>query len=193
MKTLYFATTNQGKIASMNRDLAGLDIEVLPVDMDIPEPRSEETREIAGHKVRVAFEKIQKPCVAQDGGFYIPALNGFPKAFVNFAMETIGVDGILKLVENKDRACEFRDTLAYLDAERNEPVFFEAINKGTLATEPRGEMHSYNWGPLHKVFIPDGQTKTLCEMTEEEMQAWLKTRANDWYGKQFADWLKLQA
>ena len=38
--------------------------------------------------------------MAMDADFCIDALNGFPKAFVNFALDTIGVEGILKLMED---------------------------------------------------------------------------------------------
>ena len=44
---LYFATTNKGKIASLQHDMKGLDVEVVPMEMEIPEVRSDETVEIA--------------------------------------------------------------------------------------------------------------------------------------------------
>ncbi len=159
MFRLYFATTNKGKIASLTRDLAGLPVELLPVAMEIPEIRSDETSEIARGKAAFAYGHLTQPCMAQDGGFYIPSLNGFPKAYVNFALATIGLEGILSLVEGKDRQCEFRDTLAYMDAQTNEPVLFTAVTRGTLADSPRGELKPYHWGELHKIFIPEGQAK----------------------------------
>lgn len=188
MQVIHFVTTNKGKITSLNRDFRDSVIEVVPVNIDIPEPRSDETREIAYEKVMRAYELIKKPCVAQDGGFYIPSLNGFPRAFVNFAVETIGLEGILKLVEGKDRSCEFRDTLAFYDGQMEEPIFFETISKGRLAEEPRGELHEYNWGELHKIFIPEGHEKTFAEMTAEEMDAWSRARQLEWCGRKFAKW-----
>jgi inosine/xanthosine triphosphate pyrophosphatase family protein len=64
-------------------------IKVVQVPLDIPEPRSDDVEEIAKEKVRYAFNEIGKPCVALDAGFYIGSLNGFPKAFVNFALSTM--------------------------------------------------------------------------------------------------------
>lgn len=188
MNKIYFATTNKGKIASMNRDLEGV-VEVVPVGIDIPEPRSDDTDIIARQKALYAFERINKPCIAQDGGFYIHSLNGFPKAFVNFAMETIGTEGVLRLVAGKDRLCEFRDTLAYMDNTLKEPLLFRTATKGSLADKPRGVLHKYNLGELHKIFIPDGEKKTLAEMTAGEMDHWRKTRQEDWYGRKFAKWI----
>lgn len=189
MKKIYFATQNKAKIQTLRRDLQGINFEIVPLDLDIPEPREEETKIIAKHKVLTAFEKIKKPCLAQDGGFYITSLNGFPKAFVNFALETIGIEGILKLIKGKNRSCEFRDTLAYFDNELKQPIFFETITKGVLAQKPLGRMHKYNWGQLHKIFIPLGHDKTFTQMTEKEMDEWLSGQNDQWCGKKFAEWL----
>lgn len=189
MKKIYFATTNKKKIASINQYLNGV-VKVISVDMEIPESRADETNIIAEEKVIYAFKHINKPCIAQDGGFYIDSLNGFPRAFVNFAMETIGIKGILKLLEGKDRVCEFRDTLAYMDDKLKKPLLFETITRGTLTTEPRGKLNKHNLSDLHKIFIPFGENKTLAEMEEKEIEKWRKTIQADWYGNKFAKWIK---
>ncbi len=190
MFQLHFATTNKAKIASLKRDVSELEVEVVSVEMDIPEVRADETDEIARQKVLYAFQKIKKPCVAQDGGFYINSLNGFPRAYVNFVVGTIGIDGILKLVESKERECEFRDTFAYIDDKLGEPMLFHAISRGTLAKEPRGELKPYNWGEVHKIFIPEGSSKTFTEMSAEEMDSWRAGHYENWCGRKFAKWLE---
>ena len=43
-----------------------------------------------------AYKIVKKPCISMDAGFWIDELNGFPKAFVNFSLETVGINGILK-------------------------------------------------------------------------------------------------
>lgn len=51
-----------------------------------------------------------------DTDFRIDELNGFPRAFVNFSLDTIGISGILKLMEGKEnRKCAFNECLAYYD------------------------------------------------------------------------------
>lgn len=189
MKTIYFVTTNKGKINTLQTDFKHSGIIIEPVPIDIPEPRSSETKEIARYKVTQAYSELKKPCIAQDGGFYISSLNGFPRAFVNFALQTIGLEGILKLVEGKDRTCEFRDTLAYLDETLSEPMFFETHTKGTLAMEPRGELNPWNWGELHKIFIPKGLDRTFTQMSQQEMDEWRITQQKNWCGKEFAKWV----
>ena len=65
---------------------------------------------ISKYKVMEAYKIINKPCISLDCGFWIDELNGFPKAFVNFALETIKIEGILKLMEGKEnRKCRRHD------------------------------------------------------------------------------------
>ncbi len=59
MFRLHFVTTNQGKIESMKRSLDGLPVELVPVAIDIPEVRSDETSEIAIGKAKYAFEMLK--------------------------------------------------------------------------------------------------------------------------------------
>ena len=174
MRELLYATTNTSKVRTLQTDLAGYNIKITQVPLDIPEPRSSDVREISRVKVMHAFEHLQKPVVVLDAGFYIHSLNGFPKAYVNFVLSTIGIDGILKLAENKPRACEFRECLAYFDASLDEPRFFMRYYKGTLAPKSSGKLHSRLWSPLGLIFIPEGHHQTLGELSETEYQAWEK-------------------
>ena len=189
MKTIFYATTNQGKIHSLNMDLQSLDIKVEQANIDLPEPRSYDVVEIAKHKVLYAYKKIKKPVVTLDSGFYIPSLNGFPRAFVNFALETIENWGILKLVKGLDRSCEFRECLAYLTPEMEEPEYFSFAIKGTLAEKERGTKKDYHWSTLALIFIPEGYDKTLAEMEKEEYIEWRRESHGNGAGKQFAKWL----
>ena len=66
--------------------------------------------------VKQAYDLVKRPCIALDTDFRIDELNGFPRAFVNFSLDTIGIDGILKLMEGKkNRKCAFNECLAYYD------------------------------------------------------------------------------
>ncbi len=189
MNQIYFATTNKGKVNSVSNALSKYGIEVVHYLLELPEPRSDDLREIAKEKVLFAYEKIGKPCIALDSGFYVHSLNGFPKAFVNFALETIGIDGILRLVDGKPRDCEFRNCLAYLDETLSEPEYFESNVDGSLSDFPRGEMRDYYWSKLFLVFVPRNANKTLAEMTYEEYQDWRTQRYKDSFATKFAEWI----
>jgi len=192
MKQVYFATTNKGKVASLQSVLSRYDIEVIHTPLTLPEPRTDDLRKIATQKVLAAYEELKKPVIAQDSGFYIQSLNGFPRAFVNFALETVGIEGILKLAEGKPRECEFQNALAYYDGAREQPVLFESSIEGILSDLPRGELREYAWSSLFLIFIPKGETRTLAELSEEEYEELRKEIHKDTYATRFGEWLYKQ-
>ena len=152
-----------------------------------------DVQEIARVKVNYAFNQLKKPVVALDAGFYIDSLNGFPRAFVNFALEKIGLEGFIKLVEGKNKECEFRECLAYKDENLSEPKFFISYVRGSLAYEKKGTMKDYLWSKLGLVFTPQGSKKTLAEMEKDEYLAWRSiSRERNSSARLFASWLKLQ-
>jgi len=169
---LFYATTNQAKVHSLQKDFEHYGIQIIQVPIPLPEPRSSDVKAIAREKVLYAFQKLHQPVLALDAGFYIFALNGFPKAYVNFMLETIGIEGILKLVADTDRACEFRECLAYFDGSLAEPQYFVRHFKGAIATQPLGQLQSHLWSPLSLIFIPEESSKTLAQMTYQEYLEW---------------------
>ncbi len=113
---IIFVTHNKGKAKSAEKHFKNLKISTFNYELD--EPRSDDIKVIATAKVKQAYEIVKKPCMAMDTDFRIDELNGFPRAFVNFSLETIGISGILKLMEDKqNRKCAFNECLAYYDGE----------------------------------------------------------------------------
>lgn len=185
---LLYATTNSGKIHSLQRELKPYGVKIIQVKLDIPEPRSNDVEEIAKEKARWVFNTLGKPVVVSDAGFYIKSLNGFPRAFVNFALETIGLDGLLTLVARKSRKCEFRECVAYIDETREKSICFTARVKGTLSEEERGVMQDHHWSPLALIFIPEGNRKTLAEMNYDEYLEWKRTSKKESSAQIFSQW-----
>lgn len=109
---IVFVTHNTGKIKSAERYFKNLKFTTFNYELD--EPRTDDIKEIATAKVKQEYEMVKRPCIAFDTNFRIDELNGFPRAFVNFSLYTIGISGILKLMENKEnRSCAFIECLAY--------------------------------------------------------------------------------
>ena len=190
MKDIYFATSNKKKAATLQIAVSEFGINVIRVPMDIPEPRSHDVREIAIEKIRYAFKNIKKPCVVQDSGFYITSLNGFPRAFVNFALETVGIDGILKLAEGKGKECRFRHCIAYMDDDLEEPKLFESVIKGQLAESPLGDIGEVGWSKLSTIFIPENMDRTLAELSKEEYWEWRRSWTDESEEVMFARFFK---
>ena len=188
MEKIVFVTHNKGKIESAKRILKDVDLEIFEYDLD--EPRSDDIAYISKTKVLEGFNLVKKPCISLDCGFWIDELNGFPKAFVNFALETIGIEGILKLMEGiSNRACRFTECLSYYDGEYLHQ--FMGSHEGTLAKNLRGNDSNQKWSDLWYIFIPAGYTKTLAEMSEEERKNRKKIASTDAF-LEFAKWYNIE-
>ena len=165
MNEIIFVTHNKGKIATAKKQLQEIDFKVFEYDLE--EPRSDDIKYISKYKVMEAYKLVNKPCISLDSGFWIDELKGFPRAFVNFALDTIGIEGILKLMEGKEnRACRFTECLSYYDGKELQQ--FMGSHEGVLAEKILGKDSSEKWSDLWYIYKPAGYDKTLAEMTESE-------------------------
>ena len=182
---IVFVTHNLGKIKSAEKYFKDLKFEIFNHELD--EPRSDDITEIATSKVKQAYELVKRPCLAMDTDFRIDSLNGFPRAFVNFSLETIGVDGILKLMENKEnRECAFNECIAYYDG--NEIHYFYGKHPGNVSTKIQGLDRDEKWSDLWYIFQPKGFEKTLAEMDSKERENRRKIDGSIQAMKEFANW-----
>lgn len=185
MREIVFVTHNKGKIASAKKDLQGVDLQIFEYELE--EPRSDDVSYISETKVRQAYEIVKKPCISIDCGFFIDALHGFPKAFVNFALDTIGITGILKLMEKEEnRKCRFQECLSYYDGVQLKQ--FMGVHEGSLAEEILGQDTDKKWSDLWYIFVPHGYLKTLAQMTEEERKQRSENKKEKSPMQQFAIW-----
>ena len=97
-------------------------------------------------------------------GLYVDALNGFPGPYTRYVDETIGEDGLLKLLEGEEnRKAEFVEVFAYCEYGK-EPITFKSVTKGVIAKEKSGK---YGWS-WDFIFIPVGKDKTLANYNDNE-------------------------
>lgn len=185
MDKIIFVTSNQGKVKSAQKYFDDLELDYYKYDLI--EPRSESLEEIAEYKVLQAYEQLKTPCIAVDAGFYIEPLNNWPSSFVNFNLEKLGIEGILKLLEKtEDRKAYFKECLAYYDGK--DIKFFYGVSKGTVARSASVKNCPEQWSVLWKIFVPLNSTKTMSDMTEEE-----RNNRNDGHTscfKEFNDYLR---
>lgn len=186
MEEVIFVTHNKGKIESAKRQLEQVNFKIFEYELE--EPRSDDIKYISKYKVMEAYKLVNKPCISLDCGFWIDELNGFPRAFVNFALETIGLDGILKLMEGKEnRKCRFTECLSYYDGK--ELYQFMGKHEGTLAEKILGNDTDKKWSNLWYIYKPFGYEKTLAQMTDEE-RANRKAYGSKDAMREFAKWYK---
>lgn len=184
--SLCYATTNFGKALSLQREFDKLGIGFYHAPIMLSESRSIYVDDVAREKIISAYKQIKKPVIVNDSGIYINSLNGFPGSFTNFALETIGLEGILKLVEGRDRSCKFRSCLAYLDDSIANPILFISQVEGIISDSIKGQMQNHLWSKLGLIFIPSGYSKTLGEFSSDEYVSWNDNRKTT--SKNFAEW-----
>ncbi|MCR5185624.1 MAG: hypothetical protein K6D97_00710 [Clostridia bacterium] len=186
MDEIVFVTHNKGKIASASKRLKDVNFKVFEYDLE--EPRSDDIKYISKYKVLEAYKLVNQPCISLDCGFWIEELDGFPRAFVNFALDTIGIDGILKLMEGKEnRACKFTECLSFFDGK--DVYQFMGKHEGSLSKEVLGTDSNKKWSDLWYIFIPSGSTKTLSQMTDDERANRVRVNSVEAMSE-FAKWYK---
>jgi len=192
-KQIFFVTSNKGKIASLNEYFKKfeIDVNIEPVKLDIVEPQANSVREVSKIKALEAFEQLKAPVIVEDGGLEIEALNGFPGVYVRYILDSIGVDGILKLMEGvKNRTCNFVSTATFVDREGNIHQFDRDPGFGEVVTEKRTKKSEFAWSDLWYIFYKPDLEKTLSEMTKEELYDMDKGDGDSSSLTKFAIWFK---
>merc|ERR1712018_206179 len=129
-KRIYFCSGNTGKYDHLLLNTRHIDsIEIIQKhDLDIVEPQLNTIEEIALHKAKVAYKKLNEPVIVQDSGLVIKSLNDFPGPYTKYVSQTIGCKGILKLlVGHTDRSCGWDGFLVFIDENGVSHTFKEFI------------------------------------------------------------------
>lgn len=155
---IVFVTTNAGKIEEAVRLGKEYGIEVLSNTYDAYEPRSTDPVEIAEASAKDAYDFIGKPLIVEDSGFFIDALHGFPGTYSAYVFKTIGLEGMMKVMEGvENRRASMRSAVAYTDGE--DLVSFAGRVDGAVP-ERKGGDRGFGYDPI---FIPDGCDATFAE------------------------------
>ena len=168
-KKITYVTGNWAKIDSARQILEPLGYEIDNIKIETPEIQADDVTEVAKYSAKWACEKLGKSVLKNDSGLFVNALKGFPGVYTHFVDDTLGEDGLLKLMEGlEDRTAYFKEAIAYCEPGKD-PIVFEGITKGKIDTKKSG---SYGWS-WDFVFIPEGETKTLgCFPDEERWKFW---------------------
>ena len=167
-RRLIFVTTNAHKVREIT-DLAESEsgeITIEQLDYDYPELQLDDieavARESANH-VR-AQTGLKEPFFLEDSGLIIPVLNGFPGPFSAFVFKTIGNEGILSLMADKngdERRATFKTVVAYCKSSKSAPMLFVGTVEGHIAEAIRGS-GGFGYDPIFEV-----QGVTFGEMSAD--------------------------
>ena len=157
-----FITGNQHKVKEAQGIFHQFNIEVEHVDLGYPEIQGE-LIDVARFGAVDAARRLGRPVIVEDAGLFIKALNWFPGTYSSYVQDTLGNQGILKLMNNvKDRYAEFRSVIGFATP-KTEPEIFLGVVEGQIAHEERGE-YGFAYDPI---FIPNGYDKTFGELKRE--------------------------
>jgi len=160
-----FATKNKGKFDEAVRVTMKYGIELSQVSLEKYEIQADDLKEIATISAQEALREVGATAIlTEDAGFFIDALNGFPGPYSSFVYRTLGVEGILKLLDGVDkRAAHFACVVAYCDGSHT--TCFEGVVQGNVNFEPRGQQ-GFGFDPI---FVPDqGDGRTFAELEVDE-------------------------
>ncbi len=195
MKELLFVTGNQGKVATLQRyfDSASVHVRVKAVPLEIVEIQAHTALEVARDKAMRAFAQLGLPLVVDDSEFCINALNGFPGPYQKYMVETLGPEGVVRLMEgHADRSAYFISNLVYTDALGSIHEFSDDPVNVTIVDEYDPRVPDYAWGALGKICIHEGTDKIWSLLTDEERHAHnLARESGDAYQK-FSTWYRSQ-
>ena len=177
--TLWFMTTNEGKVAEAREHFSHFGIPVRQFEFEATEPQSDDLEIVALSKLEQAIPHLPEPddmLLVEDAGLFIDSLNGFPGVYSSYVLETLGVQGVLTLMkhlESEDpiqdgnlRSAEFRAVAALYH--NGETTVAEGVCPGRIShSSVEGE--GFGFDPI---FIPadldaDGEALPVGEMGDK--------------------------
>lgn len=163
MQPELFATKNANKLREVN-EILGRNIEQIAVELY--EPQGLDVAEVIREKAEDAFRKTGKFVLVEDTALEFRAWNGLPGALIKWFLETVGNEGLLRmLVGVENRRAVAKTAVGFFDG--NKAHVFVGEIEGMIPETIRGS-GGFGWD---SIFIPDGFNKSFAEMTSEEKNA----------------------
>ncbi len=173
--SLVLATRNPHKLREFARLLepAGIAIEPLPADIELPPEDGSTFEENALPKARAAAAATGRAAIADDSGIEAQALGGAPgvRSARYAGTGASDEDNLLKLLceAPPGSAVRYVCVLAYVDPVSGTERVFTGRCTGRLAASPRGS-GGFGYDPA---FLPDdvAEDRTMAELSDEQKDA----------------------
>jgi XTP/dITP diphosphohydrolase len=189
--SLVLGTRNPHKVREIARllDPAGISVEPLPADVELPPEDGDSFAANALPKARTAAVRTGRPAIADDSGIEAEALGGGPgvRSARYAGIGASDEQNLAKLLRDAPPGSRLRYVcaLAYVDPESGEEQLFYGRCSGRLAAMPRGS-GGFGYDPA---FLPDDDTtgRTMAELSDSEKDA-ISHRGRAL--REFAGWLR---
>ena len=165
-KEVFFVTGNDSKFMEVSDfiECQNVSIKLKQSNVKIDEIQSLDQKRVVLHKALTVWNILKKPFLIEDSGVFFERYNQFPGVFTKFLYKGIGMEGVLKLVKEGDRAF-FRLYLMYVYGESKYEIF-EGICYGTV-TKTHDFCSPKNF-IFSNIFLPDNSEKTYAELRRGE-------------------------
>ena len=173
LEEIVFASHNEGKIKEIKKLLAPYGIKVKSaLDMNLPdvEETGKTFEENSLLKSRTIAKLVNMPCLADDSGLCVDALNGAPGVYsARYAPNRDFDKGMEKLLAemekspNKSRNAHFSCVISLAWPDGQYKVFAGQVD-GKIAFHKMGA-GGFGYDPL---FVPEGFTSSFAQMSQEE-------------------------
>lgn len=165
---------NPHKIAEVQRILAPVGVDVVPLSGKIEELQTEDVERLVRDKLTKAFEAIGRPLFVEHTGLYLSGLNGLPAGLTQIFWDRLKADRFADLVAGLgDAKVTAKTVLGYCDG--REIHLFEGAIDGTVPRKPSGPP-GFQWDC---VFVPNGSTQTFAEMGAAKDDISMRRKALD--------------
>ncbi len=164
-KVAYFVTSNVHKFLEARAILAEYKISAAKLKVEAVEIQDEKLENIARYSVLDAVKNCGLPVFVEDAGIFIDALGGFPGPYSKHVYHTIGLDGVLKLMNGiEDRGAYFMSVVCFGGPDLEPTCFVGKVN-GKISFEKKGTA-GFGYDPIFAPSAGDG--RTFSEMSSEE-------------------------
>ena len=182
MKVAYFVTSNVHKFLEAKDIFSQYRIGIAKLKVNAVEIQDNSIINIAIFSVLDAVKNCGLPVFVEDAGLFIEELGGFPGPYSKYVLKTIGLDGILKLMEDiKNRKAYFMSVIAFSSIEKSSNYFIGKV-KGKISYNARGDL-GFGYDPIFEPLKGNG--KSFGEMTTVEKNQ-ISHRAKAL--REFAEW-----
>jgi XTP/dITP diphosphohydrolase len=138
-----FVTQNKHKLAELSPLFKKFGVSFETSSLEKFEVRSDDVETVALHAAENAYRELQRPAVVDDTGLFIDSLSGFPMVYPGFVLNTIGKEGILRLLEGvKDRGAKFVTAVGFSNGADN--LTFVDLDMTLFSFQKVKRVHSPN-------------------------------------------------
>jgi XTP/dITP diphosphohydrolase len=164
---IYFITSNKGKFLEVKDALTSY--HVVQKKISYPEIQTSSLKKVVLFGLNSLSDRGMEHIIIEDSGLFIKAFQGFPGVYSAYTYQSIGYQGILKLMEEiENRQAVFRSMIGYRDNGTDKVALFEGMCKGFISKKPKGKK-GFGYDPI---FIPRGSNRTFAQMTKKEKNSY---------------------